>query len=203
MICRVCSVDKELNEFYKDNRHPSGYKPRCKKCVNEAIKQSPKTKEYFLKNKKRLYQKHKEYRGKEKDKIYKKHREWCEKNKDRLRILWNNNRKKKISENINFRLKTILRSAISTKLRKSKAEKSNKNLELIGCSINELRKYLESKFKDGMSWSNYGMHGWHIDHIKPCDSFDLKDPLQQKECFHYSNLQPLWALENILKSNKI
>lgn len=79
--------------------------------------------------------------------------------------------------------------------------KSAMTMELIGCSASELRAHLESNFTPGMSWDNYGK--WHIDHIRPCASFDLTDPQQQKECFHWSNLQPLWAADNIRKSDKM
>ena len=79
--------------------------------------------------------------------------------------------------------------------------KSNHTLEMIGCSALDLRDYLESKFQDGMSWENYGKYGWHIDHIRPCASFDLSDPKQQEECFHYKNLQPLWAKDNLSKGS--
>ena len=54
-----------------------------------------------------------------------------------------------------------------------------------------------------MSWNNYGFDTWHIDHIIPCDKFDLTDPKQQEQCFHYTNLQPLWAIENWQKANKL
>lgn len=54
-----------------------------------------------------------------------------------------------------------------------------------------------------MSWDNYGYRGWHIDHIKPCSSFNLSDIKEQKKCFHYSNMQPLWWKDNIAKSNKV
>jgi hypothetical protein len=77
--------------------------------------------------------------------------------------------------------------------------KQSTTIELLGCSIEKLKQHLESKFKPGMSWSNYGK--WHIDHIKPCARFDLSKPNEQKKCFHYTNLQPLWAEEN-LKKNK-
>ena len=75
--------------------------------------------------------------------------------------------------------------------------------DLIGCSSEFLRNHLKSQFTEGMTWENYGYYGWHIDHIKPCASFDLSDIEQQKLCFHYSNLQPLWAKDNMKKRNKI
>jgi hypothetical protein len=75
--------------------------------------------------------------------------------------------------------------------------KAASTLTLIGCSRSELRAHLESRFAPGMSWEN--RHLWHIDHIRPCASFDLTDPDQQAQCFHYLNLQPLWALDNIRK----
>jgi len=81
--------------------------------------------------------------------------------------------------------------------------KSKKTLEILGCSFNELVDHLESQFQVGMNWDNYGYRGWHVDHIKPCASFDLSDPSQQEECFHYTNLQPLWAEDNLKKRNKI
>lgn len=73
-------------------------------------------------------------------------------------------------------------------------------MELTGCELNVLKEFLESKFKQGMSWENHGE--WHIDHIKPCCKFDLEDEEEQKKCFHYTNLQPLWAKENLSKGGK-
>lgn len=72
-------------------------------------------------------------------------------------------------------------------------------LQLVGCTLKELRTHLESQFTEGMTWENYGE--WHIDHIKPCAKFDLTDPVQQRECFHFTNLQPLWAVDNLRKSD--
>ena len=54
-----------------------------------------------------------------------------------------------------------------------------------------------------MSWDNYGLHGWHVDHIKPCASFDLSKPIEQRKCFNFNNLQPLWAIDNLRKGSKI
>ena len=78
--------------------------------------------------------------------------------------------------------------------------KSARTLQLLGCSVERLREHISKQFKPGMSWENYGK--WHIDHIRPCASFNLASGAQQRQCFHYTNLQPLWALENILKGAK-
>lgn len=84
---------------------------------------------------------------------------------------------------------------------KRQSKKAAKTMDLIGCNIKFLRNHLEKQFKKGMSWSNYGK--WHLDHIKPCAIFDLRKPEEQRKCFHYTNLQPLWAEENMAKHDKI
>lgn len=76
-------------------------------------------------------------------------------------------------------------------------EKSTR--ELVGCSWRELKAHIESMFKDGMNWDNRS--SWHIDHIKPCALFDLTKTDEQRKCFHFTNLQPLWAAENLRKSD--
>lgn len=73
--------------------------------------------------------------------------------------------------------------------------------KLVGCSKDYLKKHIEKQFKSGMTWENHGRYGWHIDHIIPLNNFDPKDPVEVKKANHYSNLQPLWAIEN-LKKNK-
>ncbi len=72
-------------------------------------------------------------------------------------------------------------------------------MSLTGCTPAELMAHLELKFTPGMSWATYGLLGWNIDHIKPCENFDLTDPAQQRECFHFTNLQPMWAVDNLKK----
>ena len=98
---------------------------------------------------------------------------------------------------LNFKIRITLTSRIKEAVKKAKTEKCDKSVALLGCSIEHVRYHLEKQFTKGMSWENHG--DWHIDHIKPCASFDLTDESQQRECFHYSNLQPLWARDNLSK----
>ena len=107
---------------------------------------------------------------------------------------------KRFKNDINFRILHRLRARILLVLKGKK--KLESSLNLLGCSPEYLKQHLELSFKDGMSWDNYGIRGWHIDHIRPCASFDLSSLEQQKECFHYSNLQALWWYENLEKSDK-
>jgi hypothetical protein len=72
----------------------------------------------------------------------------------------------------------------------------------LGCSVEELKTYLESKFQPGMTWDNWSPDGWHIDHVKPLICFNLTDPSQYKQACHYTNLQPLWAVDNLKKHDK-
>jgi hypothetical protein len=108
--------------------------------------------------------------------------------------------KKRMEVDIDFKLRIYLKTRIRMALKRK--NKSTTIMNLTGCSVKELRLYLESKFKKGMSWDNYGYYGWHIDHIRPCASFDLSKPEEQAKCFHYTNLQPLWQKENMKKADK-
>jgi hypothetical protein len=101
-----------------------------------------------------------------------------------------------------FKLRMNLRHRIWSALQANEASKSGGIQDLVGCSAAELMDHLQAQFTDAMSWDNYGRNGWHIDHIRPCASFDLADPDQQRQCFHYSNLQPLWEADNIRKGAK-
>jgi hypothetical protein len=109
---------------------------------------------------------------------------------------------KRIKEDSSFKLLVSLRKRIHIALKRN--TKSGHTLQLIGCSIDYLKSHLEKQFTKGMSWSNWGIGEgkWNIDHIRPCSNFDLSKPEEQRKCFNYSNLQPLWALDNILKSNR-
>jgi hypothetical protein len=119
--------------------------------------------------------------------------------------------KKVIKRNIEYerkKLKTDMRLVLKKRLRNRLYKvlkgnnKSKSTMELLGIPhLDFLKTYLECKFKEGMTWEN--RHLWHIDHVLPCSSFDLTKPEEQAKCFHYTNLQPLWASENLSKGNRI
>ena len=102
-----------------------------------------------------------------------------------------------------FRIKQTLRKRVLNALKTVGIKKAHKTVELIGCSVEMCKEHIEKQFQEGMGWHNHGPLGWHIDHIIPCSAFDLTDPEQQKKCFHYTNLQPLWYHDNLSKGSKI
>ena len=99
-----------------------------------------------------------------------------------------------------YKLLVCLRKRMNLAIRNN--SKASNTVSLLGCSIEAVKVHLQTQFSEGMTWENHGFHGWHIDHIRPCASFDLSDPEQQKQCFHYTNLQPLWAVDNIRKGDR-
>lgn len=104
-------------------------------------------------------------------------------------------------ENLHHRIKCHLAKRINLAIKETK--KVARTMDMTGCDIVFLKRWLEHQFWNGMTWENYSHKGWHIDHIRPCASFDLTDPEQQKQCFHWTNLQPLWAKYNLAKSDNI
>jgi hypothetical protein len=98
-----------------------------------------------------------------------------------------------------YRLQLYMRGRVRKAVMAQGAHKHGRTNQIVGCNAFELKAWLEAQFTEGMNWDNYGYYGWHVDHIRPCASFDLSDPAQQRECFHYTNLQPLWREENRAK----
>jgi len=168
------------------------YLKEYRKIHKTEIKQ--KQKEWYIKNKIKILIKVKNRYRKNRKSILKYKKEYGLKHRDRINKYLIEKRK----INIEFRILCNLRKRLWKVLKEN--SKSLRTIELLGCSLGKLKKYLEKQFKSGMSWSNYGL--WHIDHIKPCASFDLSKVSEQKKCFYYSNLQPLWAKDNLSKKDK-
>jgi hypothetical protein len=170
-----------------------------KKNYYEANKQTlnDKKKAWCVSNKEKI----RVYREANKEKIKVKDKVWRESNKEKIRLKQkdyvNNRRKTNVQFKLGSNLRNRLKSAIKGDYKAGSAVKD------LGCTISELKSYIESKFQLGMTWDNWTTDGWHIDHIKPLASFDLSDRNQFLEACNYTNLQPLWATDNLIKSDKI
>jgi hypothetical protein len=175
-------------------RYHEWYIKHREECLNYG-------KEKYRENRDIVRAKQREYYLANSEKIKVGSKNWRINNLDRIRNSSRIKLKEKYYNDIAYKLLVNLRCRVKLAIHKN--SKTGKSLELIGCSVPELKEYLERQFKPGMSWSNYGLHGWHIDHIVPCASFDLSKEEEQRKCFHYTNLQPLWAHENLVKHTKI
>ena len=175
-------------------------------------KNNPETrKKYLIENREHLLKKMKEYKLKNKKAIQEYNKKYKIENREKIseyNKIYRANNPKIISEckkrfKQKYRIVESLRQRIRKILKSNNLKKDSKSLKLIGCDLLTLKTHLENQFTNGMTWENYGVKGWHIDHIKPCASFDLNDPEQQKKCFHYTNLQPLWWFDNISKKDRL
>ena len=201
-ICTKCGITKNIDEYHNSSVNADRLCSWCKEC--DYIR----NKTYRDNNKDKERTRCKSYRNehKEQGKIYQQN--WQTFNRDKCRTYTKNYKKRhksrliiKYNNDFNLKLKCNIRRRILLVLKG--IGKSQNTLNLLGCTIPEVKSYLESKFLPGMTWENHGVHGWHIDHIIPCAFFILTDYQEQKFCFHYTNLQPLWAKDNLKKSDII
>ena len=200
--CKRCNNDYEIEMFGKHKTAKDGYRNICKDCTKAALKTKPpeelSTCSACREEKQRInfvdhtnicklcrnvYEKEKRDRDRKEYNI--KAREWRAANKDRINA---NKREREQSR----RDAEPLYLAVNKKI--------GNTFELVGCSKDELATFLEAEFTEGMTWDNYGM--WHVDHMRPCCAFDLEDLEEQKKCFHWTNLQPLWANANCSKGGR-
>jgi len=179
-LCSKCKEEKPLTKdyFYKRSISSDGFRSECKLCCK--------------KNRKKEWDK--KYRDNNKEIVKKSKENWLENNSEKRRI-WEQEYK---SQPL-IRLKNTLRARNRRFL--EKGWKTGSTRKIIGCSFDELKLHLEKQFLENMSWENYGIYGWHIDHIIPLSSAQTKEELIKLN--HYTNLQPLWAEDNLRKSDKI
>jgi len=216
--CTRCKAEKDLTMFGKCKVNPDGLLRWCASCTSvyqreyqskNAGKISCVKSEYYKNNKERLSRNHSNYVDKNRliiceykkahrlsnPDIYRKSsKAYAQNHPDRI----NASRAKYLNSNPSQKVASLLRSRIGKALSGGMKYESTENLT--GCSFTDLKKHIEDKFLPGMSWENRSR--WHIDHIRPCASFNLSFEDQQRECFNYTNLQPLWALDNIKKGHK-
>jgi hypothetical protein len=205
-VCGKCKVIKDVCNFGKDKRTPTGLRSTCNECRREESREYRKNntekrkktlKKFYFKNKESELLRFKIYRENNSEKrkeTLKKHYENNKTEINRKQVLRNKKRYK-----TNYLYRVIHNLRIRTKEYLKQHHSNGKFFNTIGCKPNFLREHLEKQFKDGMSWENYG--SWHIDHIIPLSS--AKNIEEISKLCHYTNLQPLWASENLSKGNKI
>jgi hypothetical protein len=215
-ICSKCEIEKDVCEFGKLTSSKDGLRNTCKECrKNEKDNNKEhylnKSKEWRLNNQSNVKEYNKKYSNENKEKLKILWKEYRKKNKpsmlvkrkeyiDRNRDIINLKTKERLTNDPLFRLIKYSRNRISQYLKTKDISKSNTTFNIIGCPPEFLKEYIESQFTEGMSWGLMGKH-IHIDHIIPLSSAKTEEEIY-KLC-HYTNLQPLWAEDNLKKSNKI
>ena len=201
--CSICKEVQSVENFGKLKKAKDGLRSQCKDCRRIEYKENreekiKKSKDYYENNKDVIAIKNKEYKEKNAEWYRKYAKEYYLQNREKIIERSKQNLYRRIEEDVGFKILQRCRARLYQAIKGS--VKSRRTIELIGCTVEYLMEHLEKQFQEGMTWDNYGE--WHIDHIRPCASFDFSDEAQQKECFNYRNLQPLWAEDNFRKSDK-
>ena len=224
-VCNKCNLEKDYKSFYKDKTKKDGYMNSCKECKSKYSNENKgvildKKKDYYLKNKEEILIKYKMYYSENKEDLLNKSKEYYlnnkeskiqyqknyynenkdiinryrRKNRDKINLYFNN----RYHSDIVFRITKILRNVITRAIRDNGYTKKSSTFEILGCSYQEFRIYIENQFKDGMNWENQGE--WHLDHKIPISWANTEDEVYKLN--HYTNFQPLWAIDNQIKNNK-
>lgn len=210
-ICKVCR--KPISEkYFKENKelinilrskkyyenHEANLKKDRERIKNEREKRSESSKTYYLVNKDKVKEYQKKHYELNKENYIKRAKVWRDNNKERSNASINVRNKIRKKEDVLFKLKTKLKTDIYISL---KRKKKSKTLEqIIGLSLSEYKKHIENQFEDWMSWDNWGLYTWHIDHIIPLSSAKTEEEVYL--LWNYTNLRPLSANENLKKGNK-
>jgi hypothetical protein len=229
-MCPKCSVSKSLEDFAKDTRKKTGIRSHCKSCCLIATKiynslhkeqiqkrkaeyrSRPEVKEMEKKKYKEYYHRpevkarYEEYRNqpevKERYEEYRNQPEAIERKKQlgqENAHIRNERLRERYKSDDKYHLTALIRSRLQKALQRNKI---NSSFDYLGCDIDFLKKWLEFRFDDSMTWSNMGTV-WHVDHIIPVYSFDFNNERNKIICFHWTNLQPLSAKENLSKNSKL
>jgi len=178
--CSKCKKRKDLEDFAKDGERR---RADCKIC------NSKRSLAYYENHKQESIRRIIKWKNENRDKLAIYRKGHYQRNKIKI---------KQYNQRPDVRIKINLRNRLGHICRGRKCDTTEK---LVGCSWIDLRNHIQSLWTANMTWDNYGE--WHIDHKRPCASFDLTIPAQQRECFHFTNLQPLWAKDNLTKGDSI
>ncbi len=188
-LCGQCGKTKTLSEFNRNKSNPDGLDYQCRACK----------KLYYLKNRGIILKKKKEEYEIDGEAARERTRKWHKENKDRSNELNNNWYIKKYHNDPLFRFEKLCRCRIQDAFRRLDSKKSKRSLELLGADWETVQRHIEQQFVEGMTWKNYGE--WQADHVIPLVSANNKEELIP--LLHYTNLQPLWALDNNRKGSKM
>jgi len=216
-ICKKCLENKKIDLFITNKRYKSGIANICKECENKRVKKWQENnvdkvkltrKKYELVNKEEINKRHRLYNIEHKDSMSINSRKFYEKNKQEIYSKRNNRRRFNRINNTIFKLSENCSSLIRNSMRNKGYKKSSRAYEILGCSFEDFKLYLESKFESWMTWENYGKYngelsfGWDMDHIIPISKAETEDDIIKLN--HYSNLQPLCSkINRDIKKNNI
>jgi hypothetical protein len=190
-ICSKCKVEKDVCEFYKHPKKHDSVRSRCKLCMNTY------SNVYCLNNEENVKKIKNRYVENNQNKVKQSKKEWFKKNPNYQKNWCFSNYE---TDEI-YRIKVVMRSRLRIFFKSKNITKNNSTYNIVGCSPEFLKEHIEKQFTDGMSWENHGKYGWHIDHIIPLSSSKTEKEIY--ELCHYTNLQPLWAGDNLKKGAKI
>ena len=203
-ICAKCKKRLPDGAFNKDKNGKDGINARCKLCIKKYMRKwrrnnLEKAREYARRSYRKTKPHFEAYRLKHREKNIAYGKKYRDAHKAKRIKVWVKYRRDRLKNNPAFRVVHNLRHRVHDVI--VHGYRSATTMDLIGCSPEELKTHIEKQFKSGMSWENYGK--WHIDHIMPCAAFNLMNPKEQRQCFGFKNLQPLWANENMSKGGRI
>jgi hypothetical protein len=194
-------------EYRKENKEHYNSGVRKRRAENkEGVKKT--NRRCYVKNAEKRKQSAKEYRMANPDKCKESCRSYSKTHRNTINVAKHNYYHNVEKHKPHIMIKKALRTRIKTAFKKIGLRKNCSATEHLGCSDEELKLHFENLFYDRfngekMTWENHGTYGWHIDHIKPLSSFDLTDPEQVKLACYYTNLQPLWAEDNLKKGDTL
>jgi hypothetical protein len=213
--CSKCNVEKDHSCFFSDSKAKDGLYSSCKPCKNNSgdrIQRLEYQKEYKDKNKdkiKQFYENNKgakldyekKYYEQNKDNVLLSCKKYREENKDKINLAYKN----RYNNDILFKIRVLLRARLYHAIKDN--QKTGSAVSDLGCSVEEFKIYLESKFESWMTWENHGKYikdikTWQIDHIKALANFDLSKKEELLNACHYTNLQPKLSEDNLKKSDK-
>lgn len=205
-ICSLCGESKSTSEFSPRSDRKIAYRSKCKCCERLCRNEYNEQNRLYVRglqqkwvdaNPEKSRAKVKKYQATDKGKV-------VARKSDKKRLKSHNEyARQRYFTDPQWNMNMKLRRRVDRVLRQRKISKSTKTMELLGCTYVEFNIYIESRFTPNMSWDKILSGEIHLDHIRPCASFDLTDIEQQKVCFHYSNLQPLWAKDNLSKGARL